>query len=106
MFENLKRVIIGKEGSKERHNLEKDISESVKYGGFLVKKGVVYNTKYCKPALVLATRKDSVLTINGIEFVCEKFVLLTYEDTLELSSNNIIELSEEEFRKIVLNICE
>lgn len=106
MFENLKRAIIGKEGSKERQELEKVISESVKHGRFLLVKGIVYNTKYSKPVLVLATRRDNSLIINDVEFVCEKFVLLTYEDTLELSSNKVIDLTQEEFRKIVLNICE
>jgi len=106
MFEKLKRAIIGEKGSKERQELEKVIRESVKLGRFLLAKGIVYNTKYSKPALALATKKDSRLVINGKEIICEKFVLLTYEDTLELNEENTIDLSEDEFRHLVLNICE
>jgi len=98
MFDKLKTILLGELGSNERNEKENKIKELIKLGGFVVSEGMVYSTISGKPAIVLAVGKGKIFRLNGIDFTCEKFILLTYEDTFDLSGNNIIELSEEEFR--------
>lgn len=98
MFDKLKTILLGEQDSNERNEKENKIKELINLGGLVVSEGMVYSTISGKPVIVLAVGKGKNFRLNGIDFTCEKFILLTYEDTFDLSENNIIELSEEEFR--------